>query len=52
MDKKTQCFTLPLASGNDWIKINAGQFALVRVAHSLEMTSTYYPPTPRTWTCS
>ena len=41
MDKKTQTFTLPLSSANDWIKINAGQFALVRVAHSLTMTRTY-----------
>ena len=43
MDKKVQTFILPLSKtcDNDWIKINAGQYALVRVAHSPEMTRTY-----------
>jgi puromycin-sensitive aminopeptidase len=41
MDKKIQSFSIPLGQvqgqGQAWIKINAGQKALVRVAHSAEM---------------
>ena len=36
MSSKTQTFKIPLGP-NDWIKINAGQAALVRVAHSKDM---------------
>lgn len=37
MDKKVQSFAVPLSGSGNWIKINAGQKALVRVAHSPEM---------------
>jgi aminopeptidase N len=40
MDQKVQTFVLPLQSvsdGESWLKINAGQKALARVAHSPEM---------------
>jgi puromycin-sensitive aminopeptidase len=47
MDKKVQTFSLPLtksASGaRAWIKINAGQKALARVAHSSEMINRLQP---------
>jgi len=38
MDKKQQEFTIPLSSTGDWVKINAGQKALVRVLHTKQMT--------------
>jgi aminopeptidase N len=38
MDQKSQSFEVPLSGPNDYLKINAGQQALVRVAHSTEMT--------------
>ena len=42
MDQKVQTFAVPLDKSirveDQWIKINAGQKALVRVAHSPEMT--------------
>lgn len=38
MTEKQQTFTVPLTGNDDWIKLNAGQQALVRVAHSSEMT--------------
>mmetsp|Transcript_20947 Transcript_20947/g.30195 ORF Transcript_20947/g.30195 Transcript_20947/m.30195 type:complete len:870 (-) Transcript_20947:137-2746(-) len=37
MTQRRQTFTIPLASADDWLKINAGQHALVRVAHSPTM---------------
>jgi len=37
MNEKRQTFTLDLHSKDDWLKINAGQQAMVRVAHSKEM---------------
>lgn len=38
MDQQQQTFTIPLAAGgDDFLKINAGQKALVRVGHSPEM---------------
>jgi len=41
MDQKQQTFSIPVQPGTEgqlpWIKINAGQKALVRVSHSLEM---------------
>jgi hypothetical protein len=40
MDQKRQTFAIPVAGADGkkpWIKINAGQKALVRVAHSAEM---------------
>lgn len=38
MQSRTQTFTIPLqGGGQDWVKLNAGQEALVRVAHSTEM---------------
>lgn len=41
MDKKVQTFAVPLgnvpAGGKGWVKINAGQKALARVAHSDQM---------------
>jgi aminopeptidase N len=43
MDKKQQTFSIPVsasaAGGRPWLKINAGQKALVRVVHSEEMIS-------------
>lgn len=43
MDKKVQTFTIPLGAttggARSWIKINAGQKALTRVAHSPEMVA-------------
>jgi hypothetical protein len=38
MKSKVQTFSIPLHGFEDWIKINAGQKALARVAHSEEMT--------------
>ena len=38
MSKKTQKFSIPLSGPDDWLRINAGQKALARVAHSAEMT--------------
>lgn len=41
MDKKQQTFSIPVAAtgngGRPWLRINAGQKALIRVAHSPEM---------------
>jgi len=37
MDQKEMKFKVPLAGADDWLKINAGQKALVRVAVSSEM---------------
>ena len=42
MSNKRQTFTLPTSAG-DWLKINAGQKALVRVAHSSTMISRLQP---------
>eukprot|EP01038_Epipyxis_sp_PR26KG_P009699 gene9699-13056_t len=39
MDQVEQTFTIPLAGNEDWIKINTGQKALARVAHSQTMIS-------------
>jgi len=39
MTTKTQTFNIPLQSAGDWLKINAGQQALVRVAYTPELTS-------------
>ena len=39
MKDKVQTFTVPLAGASDYLKINAGQQALVRVAHSTEMAT-------------
>jgi len=43
MDQKQQTFAIPIAASGagkqPWVKINAWQSALVRVAHSQEMTS-------------
>ncbi len=45
MDQKVQTFSIPVSSaaGKPWIKINAGQKALVRVAHSAEMIARLQP---------
>jgi len=43
MSKKVQTFVIPLSGADDWIKINSGQKALVRVAHSTEMTRRLSP---------
>lgn len=43
MKSKTQSFTLPLAGPGDYLKINAGQQALVRVAHGPEMARRLQP---------
>lgn len=43
MDQKVQKFILPLTGPGDWVKINAGQKALVRVAHSEEMLTRVGP---------
>lgn len=44
MDQRVQTFRVPLTHGDgDWIKINAGQKALVRVAHSAEMLRRLIP---------
>lgn len=39
MKEKVQTFAVPLAGSSDYLKINAGQQALVRVAHSAEMAT-------------
>ena len=44
MDKKQQTFVIPVSpsttsTSRPWVKINAGQKALIRVAHSAEMIS-------------
>jgi aminopeptidase N len=39
MSDKVQSFTIPLSGPNDWVKLNAGQQALVRVSCSPEMTN-------------
>ena len=38
MTTKQQEFSVPLSAAGDWVKINAGQKALVRVLHSAQMT--------------
>lgn len=38
MNQKQQSFVIPLGSADDFVKINAGQIALARVAHSVEMS--------------
>ena len=44
MNKKVQSFTIPLSGkADDWIKINAGQKALIRVSHTEEMTKRLRP---------
>jgi puromycin-sensitive aminopeptidase len=47
MRGKTQSFTIPLdptqGQGQDWVKLNAGQAALVRVAHSPGMLARLRP---------
>lgn len=40
---QVQNFTIPLAGAGDWVKINTGQQALVRVAHSPEMMQRLQP---------
>jgi 2-keto-3-deoxy-galactonokinase len=41
MNDKRQTFLIPVVSGDhdNWVEINAGQQALLRVAHSAEMIS-------------
>jgi puromycin-sensitive aminopeptidase len=44
MSQKQQTFTIPIQStGNDWVRVNAGQKALVRVAATEEMTRRLKP---------
>ena len=44
MQARTQSFTIPLApGGNDWVKLNAGQQALVRIAHPPDMLTRLLP---------
>jgi aminopeptidase 2 len=43
MTKKIQTFSVPLTHAEDWVKINSGQKALARVAHSAEMTRRLAP---------
>jgi len=43
MNQKVQTFTVPLSTGDDWIKINTGQWALALIAHSPEMTKRLLP---------
>lgn len=43
MSAKRQTFTLKTSSANDWLRINAGQQALLRVAHSDEMIRRMLP---------
>jgi aminopeptidase N len=43
MENKVQTFTVPLSGADDYVKINAGQQALCRVAHSVEMTKRLQP---------
>lgn len=38
MNQKKQSFVVKLSSADDFVKINAGQIALARVAHSVEMS--------------
>jgi puromycin-sensitive aminopeptidase len=46
MNDKRQTFLIPVVSGDhdNWVKINAGQQALLRVAHSSEMISRLLRP--------
>lgn len=44
MNGKRQTFVIPLNGANDWVKINAGQQALLRVAHSPSMVSRLLQP--------
>lgn len=43
MHSKQQTFTIALNGAEDWVKINAGQKALARVAHSKEMIRRLLP---------
>lgn len=43
MSSKRQTFTLKIANENDWLKINSGQQALMRVSHSDEMIKRMLP---------
>ena len=46
MDQKVQTFAIPVSTKNGvkpWLRINAGQKALVRVAHSAEMIARLQP---------
>ena len=47
MEGKRQTLSIPLAGPGDWVKINAGQKALVRVAASPEMTARLQPAIKR-----
>jgi puromycin-sensitive aminopeptidase len=44
MTGKRQTFCIPLSGEADWVKVNAGQQALVRVAHSPTMVSRLLAP--------
>lgn len=43
MSKKEETFQVALSGPNDWVKINCGQKALVRVAHSATMSKHLQP---------
>jgi ERAP1-like C-terminal domain len=43
MDHKAQTFNISTAGAHDWVKLNAGQFALARVAYSAEMMRRLLP---------
>jgi puromycin-sensitive aminopeptidase len=43
MTGKRQAFTVPIAGSNDWLRINAGQKALLRVALTPEQTRRLQP---------
>lgn len=44
MNGKRQTFVIPLSGENDWVKINAGQQALLRVSHTPGMISRLLQP--------
>eukprot|EP00602_Paraphysomonas_sp_CaronLab_P000533 CAMPEP_0185021724 /NCGR_PEP_ID=MMETSP1103-20130426/4412_1 /TAXON_ID=36769 /ORGANISM="Paraphysomonas bandaiensis, Strain Caron Lab Isolate" /LENGTH=825 /DNA_ID=CAMNT_0027553425 /DNA_START=132 /DNA_END=2609 /DNA_ORIENTATION=+ len=44
MTQKRQTFCIPLAGEGDWVKLNAGQQALVRVAHTPAMIDRLLEP--------
>lgn len=44
MNERRQSFVIPLNGANDWVKINAGQQSLLRVAHTPTMISRLVQP--------
>ena len=43
MSTKRQTFSIPVSGPSDWVKINAGQHSMVRVAYTPEMSANLMP---------